>query len=207
MASITGPSDDGTSPPASPMEITVQGEGPDIVLVVEGELDLSTTASLRACLDHAAADSCGTVVLDLAGVSFMDSSGLAAIAMLHRGLSESGRSVELRSPSPFAAKVLDISGLAALIAQDQASSIVYGMPKAAAANPMAVTRIVTTTAPSTRCNAPVSPCSTPRGCIGANCPTVRARIPIASKRPPTTRILRRPAADCQTPMPKAVRRR
>ena len=54
-------------------EVVVDGSGACVTVV--GEIDLASASTLRARLDHIVATSAGTVVLDLAGVGFIDSIG------------------------------------------------------------------------------------------------------------------------------------
>lgn len=85
------------------------GHGID-VLSVTGEMDLSTVPGLRAATEAVIADS-GTVVLDLSGVSFMDSSGLALL------LEIAGRvpSFGVLNPSRAVRRLIDMSGLQSVL--------------------------------------------------------------------------------------------
>lgn len=49
------------------------------VITVDGHVDLRSTGRLRAAVDTAISEDADVVVLDLSGVSFMDSSGLGAV--------------------------------------------------------------------------------------------------------------------------------
>jgi anti-anti-sigma factor len=51
----------------------------DRALVLEGEIDVSCARSLLSWLEHEIADGDGPIVVDLAAVSFIDSSGVAAL--------------------------------------------------------------------------------------------------------------------------------
>ena len=62
-----------------PFEIAVDPDGDRVVVVPQGEIDLSTVPVLRRRLDEAAGSGAKQVVLDLRGVSFLDSSGLKLI--------------------------------------------------------------------------------------------------------------------------------
>lgn len=68
----------------------------DLVLNFTGEFDAIGTASARDTLEAIADDrSSAHVVLDLSGVSFMDSSGIGAIVFLYKRLRADGRSLAL----------------------------------------------------------------------------------------------------------------
>lgn len=75
-----------------------------------GELDGYTAAKLRSSVTEASLVSPGTIVLEMDEVSFMDSSGLAALVAVDRELrSRRGRLV-VGHPSERVWKVLEITG-------------------------------------------------------------------------------------------------
>ena len=82
-----------------------------------GEVDLSTAPVLTAAIAELLGDGSGsrTVVVDLSEVSFLDSSGVAAIAAARRLAREGGSELVLRSPPAMVAKVLDITGMSGVI--------------------------------------------------------------------------------------------
>ena len=87
----------------------VPGED-EVTLVLVGEVDLASSDRLRAMLglvDPAA----GTVALDMAGVTFVDSSGLVAIVQTHLRLGNEGRTLELRRVPDDVAQVLALTEL------------------------------------------------------------------------------------------------
>lgn len=90
--------------------MTVTTTDPHTVTVT-GDIDSHTAGDLEAALDQhpAAAD----VTLDLAAVTFVDSSGLRAIVRTHRRLTDGGGTLALREPSDPVRRLLDITGLAA----------------------------------------------------------------------------------------------
>ena len=70
---------------AASLEIEVCPEGHTVTLYLEGEIDAVSVGGLRACLEEV--DSrWDTVVVDMAKVSFVDSSGVAALIRAHRRL-------------------------------------------------------------------------------------------------------------------------
>lgn len=94
-----------------PLEIEVSDEGPDTVFVLRGELDPHTAPQLRSELDRVLASGRCRLVLDLAGLSFIDSSGLRVVISAHKDSVERGGGLALRSPSPTTRRLLDITGL------------------------------------------------------------------------------------------------
>ena len=57
------------------------GRGPDgaVVLAAAGEIDMSNAAVFAEALTAAREDAAGSVVVDLTGVEYLDSAGLAAL--------------------------------------------------------------------------------------------------------------------------------
>jgi anti-sigma B factor antagonist len=81
------------------------------VIAVVGELDLATAPELASALEAFVEDGPPELVLDLSGLSFMDSSGLAEFTKIQRRLRGQGRSLSLTAPQPNILKVFEISGL------------------------------------------------------------------------------------------------
>jgi anti-anti-sigma factor len=80
-----------------------------------GELDIATTPELEQALSGATADGVPQIVLDLRELTFMDSTGLRALAQANARATELGVSLSLiRGPRQIE-RVLEISGLGALL--------------------------------------------------------------------------------------------
>lgn len=94
-----------------PLVIEVSEDDTGAVLVLRGELDPHTAPRLRGEIDRALGAGRVNLVLDLAGLSFIDSSGLRVIISAHKDSSERDGHLVLRSPSPTARRLLDITGL------------------------------------------------------------------------------------------------
>jgi anti-anti-sigma factor len=76
-----------------------------------GELDLSTaSAEVQELLEECAESACH-VALDLSGVTFIDSAGLALLVKTDRRLSAAGRRLVLLRPHPNVQRILEITGL------------------------------------------------------------------------------------------------
>jgi anti-sigma B factor antagonist len=78
-------------------------------LVLSGELDVSTTPSLDAWLRSA--DTGGVVTLDLAGLTFIDSSGLRVLIQHHQRFESAGGRLQLVNVSSRAGRLLEMAGL------------------------------------------------------------------------------------------------
>ena len=88
-----------------PFSLTVDDDGQHVVVWIRGELDIATGPQLQQCLADFAKRS---ITLDFAGVTFMDSSGVAALATARK---QRG-TVVLRSVGPVQRRVLEATGLA-----------------------------------------------------------------------------------------------
>lgn len=84
-----------------------------VVLTVAGELDILSSPRLRAVLGGFAAGD--HVVIDCAGVEFIDSTGLNMIVVQAKRLLELGGSLRLRNASAAVRHVLELSGLIRLV--------------------------------------------------------------------------------------------
>ena len=65
-------------------------ESAPAVVAPEGEIDLHASPLLKAQLDPLIARRCATVIVDLAGVSYVDSSGLAVFIEAMQGVNGYG---------------------------------------------------------------------------------------------------------------------
>lgn len=79
------------------------------VVVLRGEVDMAVIAAFTALLDQAIVAS-PHLVLDMADVTFLDSSGLRVIAMASLQVAGHG-SVSVRNASRAVARVFELSGM------------------------------------------------------------------------------------------------
>ena len=84
--------------------------GEAVAFAARGELDITSGWQLRRRL-LAAVDGCQQAVVDLAGVTFMDSAGLGLLVGLAAELRRRHVTLVLRAPSPFVQRVLTLSGM------------------------------------------------------------------------------------------------
>jgi anti-anti-sigma factor len=80
---------------------------------VRGELDLSTAPELEGPLDDALQSGEGSVLIDLSGCEFIDSTGIALIVRAWQRLDsgEDGRRLVICSQNDQVRRVLEITGL------------------------------------------------------------------------------------------------
>lgn len=81
------------------------------VFVLLGELDISTAPDFATTLDPLVQSGPSEVVLEMSGLAFIDSSGIAALVSVQNRLEQQGRRLILRSPRRNALRVFEISGL------------------------------------------------------------------------------------------------
>ncbi len=94
-----------------PLRIVASRDGDTATFTLSGELDPHTAPMLADELDEAINGGAATVVLHLAELSFIDSSGLRVVISAHRQLDEKGGRLVLRSPSDTVRRLLEITGL------------------------------------------------------------------------------------------------
>ena len=101
----------GQTPPEPRATASFSDETGRFVLRLSGELDLSTIQEVRSAADELIDDAPESVVVDLAEVTFMDSSGIALLLRI------AGRvpRTELRNPSPMVRRVLEMTGLTEML--------------------------------------------------------------------------------------------
>ena len=98
------------------MEFAVQarGEGKLRIVAAQGELDLHEAPAFAAVL-LPEVQAGAQVIVDLSGLSFIDSSGLAVIVMASTQARDIGARVELVASTERVLKVLRITGLDTLL--------------------------------------------------------------------------------------------
>jgi stage II sporulation protein AA (anti-sigma F factor antagonist) len=90
--------------------------GPETTLVLTGELDPATAPTLEARLAEVTADGdVRRVVLDLAQITFLDSSGLRTLVAANEALRARAAELVLQAPTSNIRRVLEVTGLTELI--------------------------------------------------------------------------------------------
>ena len=101
------------------------------VLYLQGELDMATSGQLHDAVDGAMAEEVTGVVLDVAELTFVDSTGIGHLVSAKRRAEDDGRTFVLRNPTRAVHKTLRLTGL------DQRLNI--GSAQQSAARPSPVT--------------------------------------------------------------------
>lgn len=92
---------------------TDNGDG-YVVVSVAGELDVATTPQLRNHLTEALGEGCPTVVMDLTGVTFVDSTALGVLIEASKRCDANGGTLRIAIAEPRILKVFEITGLTEL---------------------------------------------------------------------------------------------
>lgn len=97
----------------SPLSVEVSSDGAEAVVQLVGELDMSNANELSSAVAPLLEEpSAETIVFDLSGLGFMDSSGLAVMLQTVAA----GKKVRLRSPSEVIRQVVEATGLTGVLA-------------------------------------------------------------------------------------------
>ncbi|MEA2346688.1 MAG: hypothetical protein QOG62_475 [Thermoleophilaceae bacterium] len=92
------------------LEISASTSNGTTTLLLKGEVDLSNASQVEEMLRAASRESSGPVVIDLAGLTFIDSSGIRLFLSL--SVAEDGASrCAFANPSAAVRRVLDIAGV------------------------------------------------------------------------------------------------
>lgn len=134
----------GQSPPPSSLLLTssvVPADGRRIRIMFHGEIDMSTTDDLTAAVLAALrAHRPAQVDLDLAGVRFMDSSGIHALIRCHARAGESGCRLTVTNPHPIVHRILAVTELLDLFGIPAASRPAPGRETPVESSPLGAGR-------------------------------------------------------------------
>lgn len=95
------------------LHLVTDPEGDAPTIRAAGELDAGSAAALLDALDAAAGG--GEVLLDLSGVTFIDSSGIRALAETFRRSDEGGFALRVTAVSEPVEDLLQMTGMASLL--------------------------------------------------------------------------------------------
>jgi len=93
------------------MEIKILRESGILKISLVGELDHHSAKSVVSALDFEREALPANFVLDMAGVSFMDSSGIAVVLGLSRKMSDIGGALTVKNTPPHAMRVFNAANL------------------------------------------------------------------------------------------------
>ena len=79
------------------------------IVAVRGEVDLHTAPKVQYAIERGA-EGVETVVVDMAGVAFMDSTALSTLMRAKETLEKDGTSLRLTAPSGGVRRIFDVTG-------------------------------------------------------------------------------------------------
>ena len=93
------------------MESAVWSHPHAAVVTLTGELDADTASRLRGLVAEHLLAGPGNLVLDLSGLSFIDSAGLAAMVAADKGVRRAGMRLILVAPRSAVSQVMHLTGI------------------------------------------------------------------------------------------------
>jgi anti-sigma B factor antagonist len=100
-----------TNPSASSLHVVVRTDGDTVTMELAGEFDLDAAAQFSARANEAMNVDAAAVVVDLTDLTFIDSTGVAALLELHHRLSDAGRPLRVINVGRQPASVFAMTGL------------------------------------------------------------------------------------------------
>ena len=114
--------------PTPAFEVDVTSSGDRTIVTASGEVDVAAAPALRAALSRAsrlvpASRRHAPVLVDLAGVTFLDSRALRVLADAALASRRIGRELVLVDPNPVMVRLLTITGLLSLFRLGRGSAL------------------------------------------------------------------------------------
>jgi anti-sigma B factor antagonist len=92
------------------VDLSTRGHDGQVVVELRGELDLADAASIATALRGVVARQ-AKIIVDMAGLQYIDSSGVAALAHARRHARQAGGDVVLAAPQRQVARMLSLTRL------------------------------------------------------------------------------------------------
>ena len=94
----------------TPFTISVVPNRDEVAVVPSGELDLASVDELERAVGELRSAGFQSIVIDLRGIDFIDSTGLRVLITLRNDAKRRGHALALVSPPPTASRIFDITG-------------------------------------------------------------------------------------------------
>jgi anti-anti-sigma factor len=106
-------SEDTQRPQPGPLRVEAKYDGPEVTIIVEGDLDVNGAGELLACVSEALERLTRdrSITIDAHGLSHTDSSGLAALLRARASADEAAVAFRISEPSPVLRRLAEISGV------------------------------------------------------------------------------------------------
>lgn len=96
---------------ALPLHISVTCVANSTRLALAGELDDATAGFLLERMRAVTAELPGDLAIDIGLLTFIDSTGMTVLVMLHKRVQALGRALTVTDPTPMARRLFQITGL------------------------------------------------------------------------------------------------
>jgi anti-sigma B factor antagonist len=93
------------------LDMEVARDESEVALVLSGELDVSTAPRLRDQIQLLIESGAIRFTCDIAGLRYLDSSGLSVLLMAHKRLEKLGGTLILQSPVPNVRRLFEVTGI------------------------------------------------------------------------------------------------
>lgn len=95
--------------------VTLSPSGQVAAVTPVGDIDMASAPVLRKALQEASSSGAPLVILDMAGVTFADSTALGVMLASHKQLTSEGCRLQTVNVPPVLAKALRVTGLLAVL--------------------------------------------------------------------------------------------
>jgi anti-anti-sigma factor len=99
----------------TPLSVTQDRDGDRVCVAVAGEIDARTADKFRTAMTEALGVGVRWLIVDLAGVSFLDSSGIAALVNARNHAEAVGARLNVINCQPRVRRILEITGVYAAL--------------------------------------------------------------------------------------------
>jgi anti-anti-sigma factor len=96
----------------------------EVRLVLRGDIDYETAQHLRASVSSALDAKVDSIVVDLAGVTFLDSTGIGTLVVARRICHDLGVVLRVQQTSPFIARLFAVVGVADVLGVPEPAGVV-----------------------------------------------------------------------------------
>jgi anti-anti-sigma factor len=108
-------SDDAEPLPQDVLHVQTRQDSTGPTIIVVGEFDMTGTERFWAHVSEAVEARPVSLTIEARGLTFIDSSGLAAMVRAREAATEAGVAFRVREPSPPLLRIVEISGLDSLL--------------------------------------------------------------------------------------------
>jgi len=106
------------SAPAELLQWSVSSSARETLVALEGEIDLASADRLNQVLADVVDGRPAKLAIDLAKVTFLDSTGIRELMIAANAAAETGCRFVVRHPTPMIERTLEICGLRDLLVED-----------------------------------------------------------------------------------------